>query len=423
MRIKSNILFRFLMITLIALGFDSCITPFDAQTQNFESALVIDALITDELKQHTVKILRAYRFEETEPQVERNASVVVTADNGSNYSFSEASPGHYVSQIAFSAVAGTEYSLQIETSDGRSYESIRVMAPETTPISNLYAERQINDEGVEGISIRLDNETTTADPTYFRYEFEETYKIIAPDYSPFVVDIIDDIPCADGDAYEVDIKPRAEEARICYASAKSNAIMQAATIDLDDNRISRYLVRFLNRANYIISHRYSIMVRQFRQNQDAYSYYQSLEDFNSSESIFSETQPGFLFGNIASTQNSNEKVLGFFEVASVSSQRLYLNYEDFFPGEPLPPYAEPCDFIDNPLLLIPDAFHCDGPVCDGNCASPLIDGIRDGIFQYIAENEEFDFTDFNIGPYFTKASACVDCTTLGSTIIPDFWIE
>ena len=61
------------------------------------------------------------------------------------------------------------------------------------------------------------------------------------------------------------------------------------------------MVRFINRNNYIISHRYSILVRQFVQSNEAFTFYETLNDLSRNESLFSETQPGFLAGNVSST--------------------------------------------------------------------------------------------------------------------------
>jgi hypothetical protein len=57
-----------------------------------------------------------------------------------------------------------------------------------------------------------------------------------------------------------------------------------------------------------------------------------LKELSGSDGILSQNQPGFFFGNIKSVENPNEKVIGYFEVSSVSSQRIFFNYEDVFPG-------------------------------------------------------------------------------------------
>ena len=307
--------------------------------------------------------------------------------------------------------------MNITTSDGRSYRSDATPMPNSTPIQELSAERVVNDLGEEGVSIKLDNTPGGAEPSYFRFEYEETYKIIAPRWDPFEMEVVHYIAC-DTIPYQVEIRPRQEEQRTCFASASSLNIIQASTDELTENRIVNKEVRYLSRDNYIISHRYSINVKQYSQTLDAFSYYERLQDFSSFDNLFSLVQPGLLEGNVFSETSSDEKVLGYFEVASVSTERMYFNYEDLFPDEPLPPYAVDCGFMGNPQLYTA-GYHCDGfRSCDGACESPLIEGILAGLITFAQENEE----DFN-QPYFTWPSPCGDCTKIGSNVVPEFWIE
>lgn len=412
------------MATLFVAGLSSlwgCVEAFNASTTDFENALVIDAILTTELKRHSVTLFRTYTFEAEGPEAERGAEVFITDDRGDTYNFVETEPGIYESMTSFSAIPGTAYTLAIETIDGNSYRSNSVTAPNEIPISDISFERLVNDKGEEGVSVLLNNSSQTEQPTYFRYEYEETYKIIAPNYDPFEFLVVDYTPCDSNPPYRVDIVPRQEQKRICFGYSASIAPIQASTIGLSENRIQNFNVRFLNRNNYIISHRYSILVKQFVQTQDAHSYYTRLGDFSSSDNVFSQTQPGFLEGNISSENGGDEKVLGYFEVASVDEERVYFNYQDLFPEEPLPPYAANCSFVGNPLL-VGRGYHCAaGGVCDGACESPLIEAILAGLVVYRSVNE--NFTAETPGPYFTLPSPCGDCTKLGSNIVPEFWEE
>ncbi|MFS4491682.1 DUF4249 domain-containing protein [Maribacter sp. 2308TA10-17] len=403
--------------------FQGCVEPFDAETQVFENALVIDARLTDEFKRHQVLLTRARPFEQNAIDVERNAIVKIIEEMGVVHDFEEVEPGKYVSKNVFNAKENNKYRLEVMTTDGKSYTSEIVIAPEKVAIENLYVEREINDFGEEGVSIFLDSKSSTSDAKYFRYEFKETYKIIAPTWDPFEFEVIDREPCADGDAYEVGIKVKEEQNRVCFGSALSKNVIQASTKGLEDSEIFRFPVHFLKSDNYIISHRYSILVRQHSQTLDAFSYYQNLNDFTSSESVFSETQPGFLAGNITSSE-ADENVIGYFEVSSVSQERIYFNYEDLFPNEPLPPYAVNCSSFGSPLLIT-EGFVCDleNGVCAGSCESPLISAIDADIISYVGTNEDYIESDFSLGPYFTKLAECGDCTKLGSNVKPDFWVD
>jgi hypothetical protein len=178
-------------------------------------------------------------------------------------------------------------------------------------------------------------------------------------------------------------------------------------------------VRFINRDNFIISHRYSISVNQYSQSVDAYNYYETLKSFSASESIFSEVQPGFLEGNISATGSENRTVLGYFEVASVSNQRLFFDYADLFPGEPLPEFPITC------VTTLRNESH--GSNCDPRGRSPgplsLIEAINLGLVAYSSEEQRSFEDGSRYSLWNTVNRACGDCTLFGSDEIPDFWIE
>lgn len=401
----------------------SCVEPFAAETQAFEAALVIDARLTDEMKQHEVLLARARPFEQDSLSVEKNAKVVIINDLGTIYSFDEIEPGRYVSQVAFSAEQNSNYQLLITTSSGKSYRSESITTPKKASIGTLNIERGTNDLGEDGVNILLNANSGIEDVNYFKYEYEETYKIIAPDWDPFEFDIIDSIACELPQiGYEVGIKARTKQNRICYNTIISTKILQTSSINLEKNAISDFSVRFLNRDNFAISHRYSILVKQHSQTLEAFSYYQTLESFSSSDNVFSEIQPGFLTSNIKSDTDNDEKVIGYFEVTSVSEKRVYFNHEDLFPDETLPPYPINCSNFGSPPLTT-RGFHCDRKTltCDGSCQSPLIQAIQAGLIVFVAENKDFD--GLYTGPFLTKPAPCGDCTKLGSNIVPDFWEE
>ncbi len=402
-----KIIYRPPMVLFIFYLVNSCIEPFEIEIGSFENILVVEATLTNEIKQHQITLSRTFGSDEDGFAPENNATVKITDDMGNEYSFGEIEPGKYISVSTFKAQQGRSYQLSVITKDGRSFASETVETPKNVDIDKLYVNKDSNQNGEEGVSIFVDTFDSANDKGYFRYEYEETYRIIAPFWNPFDFDIIDDI--WDRDGFEVGIKLKEQEERVCYNTVASKDIIQTSTLRLAENQIFRYLVRFINRNNYIISHRYSILVHQYTQTRDAYEYYQSLKDFSSSESIFSEIQPGFLGGNVFTRNDADEKVLGYFEVAPLSSRRIFFTYAKLFPDEPLPPYAINCEPTGSPPLVEPTA--------DG-ASSPLIQAIRNGLIKYHATNEN----NF-VYPYLTKARPCGDCTVLGSNIVPEFWVD
>ncbi|MEN1784631.1 MAG: DUF4249 domain-containing protein [Bacteroidota bacterium] len=394
----------------------SCVEEFEAKTPSFDSILVIDATLTDELKTQEVKLGRTSPLENDTIVSEGGAQVSIVDDQGFNLAFNETDSGTYHSSTIFAAVAGRSYTLSIVTADGKRYSSEATMMPQAVDIGGIEAKRMTNGFDQEGVGIFLDAEAVNKD-AFLRYEYDETYKIIAPRWEPFDFEVVHYIAC-DTIPYQVDRKLREEEQRVCFGTASSTRVIQASTIDLEGTAVEGKEIRFVSRDNYIISHRYSINVKQFTQTPEAYYFYNQLEAFSSSESIFSQVQPGFLEGNVFSQTSANEQVLGYFEVAAVRTKRLYMNYADLFPEEPLPPYPFGCGFIGNPPLYS-EGYHCDGYLsCDGDCSSPLIEAILADQITFGADNEEDPFY-----PFFTWPRGCGDCTLLGSNVVPEFWIE
>jgi hypothetical protein len=180
----------------------------------------------------------------------------------------------------------------------------------------------------------------------------------------------------------------------------------------------RFPVHFINRDDFIISHRYSIEVSQFVQDPDTYSYYEALKSFSASGNIFSQVQPGALNANISRDGDPNELVLGYVEVASVAKRRTYFNYADLFPGEPLPPYPITCGVHSSPES---HASFCATGMSMNNCPQSIIERVDLGLISYVGLNDQGIGTC--PGPYTYVASLCGDCTLLGSNEVPDFWEE
>ena len=415
-----------IIIVFIALSF-SCVEEFEFSTQTkFESILVVEATITNELKTQLILLSRTTPLEGEFMSFPESGATVNVKDNNSKYTFQETSSGAYSSVNPFSAKTNREYSLEITTSDGRMYRSTNMKLTQPTPIENLYVERGFNENDEEGVSIFIDAFNPLGNSKYYRFEYKETYKIIAPSYStlelvPRDIDfgfLINRFAGSDIDAvidFFVELRPRDEQEQICYNSVKSNAIIIAKTTNLNGNKLERFRIRFIKRDDFIISHRYSILVKQYIQSKEAHVHYETLKSFSNSENIFSENQVGFIDGNIFSLTNNQEKVIGFFDVSSVDIERVYFNYNDLFPNQQLPPYYINCDDLLMPLLMEEDPEH-------HIIRSPLLNALNSGQ-QFFAINDSTSGGLLTIRPFTLVLESCGDCTVLGNNVEPDFWID
>ncbi len=201
------------LLLLCSVLLSSCTEPYILQTNTYEEALVIEAIITNELKKQEIKISKTYRLEDLGPEIEHGAKVSVSDNVGNTYEFTEQS-GTYISTVEFQAVPDREYQLNIKTKDNKTYRSIK---PEKltaiNPMQDLKATVETV-EGKRGVQINVSSYDPNALSKYYRYVYEETYKVIAPQW-------VSDEAIITG-PQTLNIQPRTTEAKTCYGSKKSN---------------------------------------------------------------------------------------------------------------------------------------------------------------------------------------------------------
>lgn len=405
-----NIKYPVFLLVLISI-LTSCTDPYILKTNNYEEAIVVEATITNELKHQEVKVTKTYRLEQNSPTIVTDAVVIVSDNLGHIYEFTQVN-GTYISVNEFQAVPNVSYQLKIITDDEKTYLSTNQILTQESPIQDIVP-TVVTKDGVKGVNMVVNSFDPTNNSKYYRFEYEETNKIIAPRWVPVkgVGTFFND---SSGHlSGSIDLVPRTTEARVCYNTKKSDQIIITNTNDLSEDRVN-FPVRFIKSSDYIIANRYSIMVKQYVQNLAAYTYYKTLKELSGSGSILSQNQPGFFAGNIKRVENTDEKVIGYFEVASVSSKRIFFNFNEIFPGMTYPKYPYNCEV--DPLHPTDDPEHflkfCFGqPPCLG---AMLISGFQNNSICYYSNNGNI---------YEIYNTPCGDCTSFSSNIVPSFWIN
>jgi hypothetical protein len=394
-------LYKTLFFILFCFTISSCTEQYVFKTSTFESILVVQATITNEYKKQEIKITKSYRLEENGPTTEEGANVYITDSDNNNYKFElEKISGLYVSNNEFQAIPGKTYQLNITTKEGKSYSS----AVETlTPVNEIQVEPKVETiDGERGVQIVVSSYDPEAKTKFYRYEYDETYKVVAPDWksdklivAPFLTDGHPDFL----------VVPREGESRVCFTTKKSDDLLLINNSGLSEDRIN-YPIRFIDIKNPILNQRYTIIVRQYIQNLESYAYYKTLKSLSTSKSIFSQVQPGFNYGNLKSNDSPDEKIVGFFEVSSISSKRIFFNFRDIFPTDSYPPFYTNC----TPAKYL----KCwDAKGCGGNKVLSLITGAQTEGVYYGQDRDSYIFVP----------SPCGDCTSISSNIKPLFWID
>jgi len=388
----------FPMLCFIASIIFGCTEPFELKTETFEDILVVEATITDEFKRQEIKLSRTFPLDSNKIVLERNAKVIVEDSNQNKFNFTEESNGVYVSDIPFKAVEGFTYKLEITDLDNRQFNSREELLAPKAQVNNLFAELETI-EGQLGVQVYINSNQDVGSAKFFRYEYDETYKIIVPFYSQF-----DAIVDGNSSNYVINLVPKTSDVKTCYSTNLSSRIIVTNTSNLSENTISKFPIRFIPANNPILRERYSILVRQYVQSAEANNFYKILKDLSSDESLLVDNQPGFIQGNVFSQQNLNEKVIGFFDVSPVTSKRIYFNYMDF--EVETPPYIFECEFLE----------------LDYNVTGPLVNE-KLVLYGALTSSNEYKYVANNGSVYTIVNPECGDCTTFSSNIKPEFWID
>lgn len=376
----------------------SCTEPFIPKTQNFMDLLVVQATVTNELKTQKIKLSRTYTFEEENTVPVKNAEVAVTDDSGNKHIFEyNEEKMRYLSVTKFQAIPEHKYTLHFTTQNGQSYISTPESLSGSTQFSINYKKKLVS--GKYGVQISIDSYDPSTSSHYYRYEYKETYEVIPPLWGPFKAILI---PSGESESgFIISYKYREENTRVCYSSRSSNEIILTNTKGKSEDRLIDFPIRFISNENYILTHKYSILIKQYVESYEAYIFYKTLKRIAGADgTALSPNQPGFVDGNLSSVNQPDKKLIGYFDVASVSSERIFLDYPSLFPDHTIPQYFTECKI--KKLSINPsDLEHYQ-----------MIGYIHTGLFLLY---KPAGATFWMVPP------ACTDCTTFSSNEKPEFW--
>ncbi len=392
---------RLVFLGIICL-INACTEDYDFEREDFENILIVDGKITNQEIKHPLFLGRSFSFNGN-PIKESGAQVEVRSSTGERFIYKEKEDQSYEAIEAFAAEAGKTYSVSIVTADGKEYGSEPMALPPVSRLESLTARATTNDLDAPGIGIYIDAESPTNDARLYRFEYEETYKIIAPSWTPY-----DAVVNFEGtNTFQTNVILRETEERTCYGTSYSEKIQLQSTLDQSLDRIDQQEILFLPIDNPKLIHRYTILVRLLVENPKTYTYFETLKNLSvKSSNFFNDIQPGYLSGNLFQVDDDEAKVGGFFRVSAAEEQRLFLNLSDYFPEAPTPPYFIGCGV--------------QAPTTSGSRGTrQLLNVIYAGTMRFFGYNTQGDFP--NGGPYLMVPDQCGDCTVLGSNRVPDFW--
>jgi hypothetical protein len=364
----------FILIILVALA--SCKERYDPPLVDSKATfLVVEANLNPGPEATVVTLGRTMPINSNILRRDVNDALVsVEGRDNSKFQLFATGAGRYQSNL--NLVVGSDYRLRIKTPDGKEYLSEYVQAKKTPPIDSVGWEYDDGD-----IQIHLSTGDKTQLSKYYRWEYEETWQINSVFFSSLVYE-------QPTNSVRQRIFPD-ENVFTCWKDENSTQLLLTNSTRLHEDLIYKFPIARIPSGSEKLSVRYSILVRQYVMDKQAYNFYELLKK-NTEEigSIFSP-QPSELRGNISCISHPSEYVLGYVTSSTVETRRIFItiptwNYQQY-------------------------------------CPEFTVRNHPDSLRAAFGSGQLMPYTQTMFG-FMASHGECVDCRTRGgSTVKPSFW--
>jgi hypothetical protein len=308
---------------------------------------------------------------------ELNAQVTVEGKDNSIRPLSSIGNGRY-NNVNLGLTIGAEYRLHIKTNDGKEYLSNYVKAKKTPVVDSIGYELES-----EGLRVQAYAHDVTKQTRYYRWDFDETWEIRSPFPSSYIYDI---------NLKKIrDRKFPDEDVAVCWKYESSSTIVLANSTRLLDDIIYKAPVHFIANGSEKLAVRYSILLRQYALDKEAYNFYELMKKNTEDIGNIFSPQPSEIRGNIFNVRDSREYVLGYVTASTVEELRKFIQIPWHF-------------FMDCNPYKVPDT--------------------PDSIKYYFGPGGPLIPYSYDYPPpsYWGAEPECVDCTRRsGNTKRPSYW--
>ncbi len=330
MKSKNHILLLF-----ACLGLVSCIDQIDIGLGE-EPVLIIEGSLTDQPGPHVVNLdfstgfNKNALFEKTRSEVQ-GAQVDIVDNQGGRTNLIDQKNGKYQTSQNFKGKSGVAYHVEVVLSNGKRYQSLpETLLPATEIIQGSFEKRDLevvtetSTGFVKSIFFKLDIQDNPEQNDYYRWRYRGTYQVFAP-----LGNLPDTciIACPRGPCWETIAD--------CWAT---DFDFQFLKVD-SDTRFNGELLKEFEIYSIQVDRRfnigYSALIEQHAISERSHNYWQAVKNQIGNNGTIFETPNFRINGNIRAVEDPDEFVLGYFNVSSVSSVRVFVDRDDVgsTPGE------------------------------------------------------------------------------------------
>jgi len=374
---KKIFLIQLFVTVCFIFGCKEIYTPALSSLQ--KSFLVVEGILNVGQDTTIIHLSRTFSLDElatTNP--ENNAQIIVEGKDNTTSLLSGTGKGNYVSANLNLAV-NHEYRVRIKTVGGKEYLSDYVKAKITPAIDSISWKRNY-----KGIQVYANSHDPANATKYYRWDYGEIWEI----HSHFSSGII-----YENGIIRDRIFPQ-EDVFVCWKNQSSTNILLANSLRLQSDIISEAPLVLIPVGDEKLFVRYSILVRQYALEQDAYNFFELMKKNTEDIGSLFSPQPSEIKGNLHCVTNADEFVIGFVTASTITEKRIFISAAQVEPW----PNLDNCKEIPVPGL-----------------PASIKEAIDVGLLPYSKIS----------GPpagYLFSTAECVDCRTRGgSKARPIFW--
>jgi hypothetical protein len=364
---------------LISIGCkESYVPPVHSSNKSY---LVVEGFINNGQDSTYISLTHTFTLNDTGVVTpELHAKLTVEGKDNSSYPLSEWGNGKY-GATSLALNNSLQYRLRIRTAAGKVYLSDFVDLKPSPPIDSISWKRT-----GDGVQIYANTHDPQSASHYYRWDYQETWEFHSVYYT-YLQWVNDQIQPLSPDPYYT-----------CWKYASSTSVLLSSSTKLATDEIYQYPIELIPTNSWMISVRYSILVKQYVLTTDAYNYWSDLQK-NTEQigSIFSP-QPFAEKGNIHNVADTSEQVVGFLSAGTLQKQRIFIT-----PGQI--PNWQPGTYEDcNETNIPPDSLV---------------------FFLHAGNNLPIDQIENPPGSgkyrYDIAATSCINCTLIGTLAKPSYW--
>jgi hypothetical protein len=318
---------------------------------------------------------------------ELGAQVLIQSAAGTIYQLIDTGAnGIYVSEL-LNLDPIQKYQLKVTTAEGSMYQSDLVTPKISAPIDSLNWDLvQDPSFGTEVLNVYVNSHDPTNGTKFYRWDYLETWQHVST-YESFWA--------LGPGSLEYGLFP-SQTTHTCWSTALSTQIALGTTITLSSDVISQIKVATISKDDPKMDIRYSMLVRQYPLDQQAYTYWLNVQKNSQSLGGLFDLQPGQLPGNLHGVTNPKDPVVGYVSACSIGEKRIFID-NDQLPG-----------WQSNPDVN-----------CPINYVSPPD---PNNIVFWNYPDTTYQLYYYTNGIMVITLKSCLNCTYQGGTIVkPDFW--